>query len=252
MLSSFHTSALFENVENKNSFVKNAHLRSFQRDSEQNSVVGTVFAIVHNSKESLNMKNFYSIAKINLALAFTLVFAFSATANAAKASARNISLVVSDLAQKLKVDLAESNLQVKLGNVKENKLAANVIEVKGQAFCVLPADKTQLPISFTAKVNTAAQTVADVQYAFVENSFAPPAEEEILMKELMKKISADYKTDQITIAIDGFETFDAANNQKNLKGIGEVKIGEVEWNKINFDVIFGADRKATKIVYNIK
>ena len=204
------------------------------------------------------MKNFYAIAKINLVLAFTLVFAsaaFAANINAAKTGARNISLIANDLSQKLKVDLAETNLKVKFGTVEEKKVATNVVEVTGQAYCVLPADNTQLPMNFIAKVNIAAQTVADVQYAFVESAestFAPAAEEEILMKELMKQISVDYKTDQITIAIDGFETLDATNNQKSLKGIGEVKIGEVEWNKINFDVILGADKKATKIVYNIK
>ena len=201
------------------------------------------------------MKNFYALTKINFALILTLIFAFAvfaANANAAKIGARNISLITDDLSRKLKVELAETNLKVKLGAIEEKKLTTHIVEVKGQAYCVLPADNTQLPISFTAKVNIAAQSVADVQYAFVESNFAPAAEEEVLMKELMKQISVDYKTDQITIAIDGFETLDAANNQKNLKGIGEVKIGEVEWNKINFDVILGADKKPTKIVYSIK
>jgi len=141
---------------------------------------------------------------------------------------------------------------VKIENVEETRLANNLIEVRGKAFCILPADNTQLPINFEAKLDAAKMSVADVQYVFVESDYAPNADEEILMKELMKQISRDYKTEQITIAIDGFETNKAANNQKNLKGIGEIKIGEVEWNKINFDVVLGADKKATKIVYHIK
>ncbi|HEX8639058.1 MAG TPA: hypothetical protein VF692_13400, partial [Pyrinomonadaceae bacterium] len=140
----------------------------------------------------------------------------------------------------------------KIKAVEETRLANNLVEVKGKAFCVLPNDKTQLPIDFEAKLDAAKTSVADVRYVFVESDYAPNADEEILMRELMKQVSRDYKTDQITIAIDGFETSKAANSQKNLKGIGEIKIGEVEWNKINFDVVLGADKKAKKIVYDIK
>ncbi len=56
----------------------------------------------------------------------------------------------------------------------------------------------------------------------------------------------------MTVVIDGFETTDVTNSQKELKGIGEIKIGEVEWNKIKFNVVLNADKKATKIIYDIK
>jgi hypothetical protein len=205
------------------------------------------------------MKDKRQIIKLNLLLGifFSLTLASYAKNSgdvymSEALSDRSISLIANNLSQKLKADLAESNLNIKFGNVEETKIDGNLVEVKGEAFCVLPTENTQLPINFEAKVDTAKQLVADVQYAFVESAYAPVAEEEILMQELMKQISRDYKTDQITIAIDGFETLDAAGNQKNLKGIGEVKIGEVEWNKINFDVVLGADKKAKKITYNIK
>lgn len=201
------------------------------------------------------MKNFYRIARINLIAAITLSLAlasFAANNNNLKTSAKGVSAIAENLAGKLKADLAENNLTVRFGKMAETKLSAGTIEIQGEAFCVLPADKTELPLKFTAKINAAKQTVADVQYAFVESSYAPALEEEVLMTELIKQISADYKTDQITIAIDGFETLNASNNQKNLKGIGEVKIGEVEWNKISFDVVLGADKKAARITYSIK
>lgn len=71
------------------------------------------------------------------------------------------------------------------------------------------------------------------------------------MKELMKKISADYKTDSIVIAIDGFEVLQSADGNI-YKGIGEIKIGEVEWSKINFDVLLDTANKKAKIKYDIK
>lgn len=213
------------------------------------------------------MKNFKRIYKLNLIAAVIFSFAldtFAAPLGGADAfspksgTAFNYSLLANDLSQKLKIDLAENNLRVKIENIEETRLANNLVEVKGKAFCVLPADKTQLPINFEAKFNTAKQTLNDIQYVFVESdnvesdNYAPNADEEVLMKELMKQVSRDYKTDQITIAIDGFETSKAANNQSNLKGIGEIKIGEVGWNKIRFDVMLDAGQKATKIVYDIK
>lgn len=212
-------------------------------------------------RRAVVMKNFKQIYKLNLfaAIIFSFVFnAFAVPANDKNAfgnkseTAFDYSQLINDLSQKLKNDLGENNLQVKIEAVEEKRLANNLVEVKGKAFCVLPKDKTQLPINFEARLDAAKTSVADVQYVFVESDYAPSADEEILMRELMKQVSRDYKTDQITIAIDGFETSKAANNQSNLKGIGEIKIGEVEWNKINFDVVLGADKKAKKIVYDIK
>jgi hypothetical protein len=209
-------------------------------------------------QEVFVMKNLKQIFKFNILLTLTFSFAVNVFAinNDVPALKKKLtfdySMIENDLSEKLKVDLAENNLKIKFGNVEEIRLTNNLIEIKGQAFCVLPTENTQLPINFEAKVNTLRKTVADVQYKFVESDYAPSADEEILMRELMKQISRDYKTDQITISIDGFETINDANSQKELKGIGEIKIGEVEWNKINFDVVLNAEKKATKITYDIK
>ena len=204
------------------------------------------------------MKNIKRIFKFNILMTvfFSLALnGFAASVDVAKPKNNTVldySLIANDLSEKLKADLSDSNVKVKFGNVEENVIANNLIEIKGQAFCVLANENTQLPINFEAKVNPVRKVVADVQYKFVESDYAPSADEEVLMRELMKQISRDYKTDQITIAIDGFETLGAANSQKNLKGNGEIKIGEVEWSKIKFDVMLNADKKATKITYDIK
>lgn len=204
------------------------------------------------------MKNLKQIFKFNILLTLTFSFAINvfAIGNDVAAPRKNIifdySMIENDLSKKLKVDLAENNLKIKFGSVEEIKIANNLVEIKGQAFCVLPTENTELPINFEAKVNPLQKTVADVRYKFVESDYAPSADEEILMRELMKQVSRDYKTDHITISIDSFEIINAANSRKELKGIGEIKIGEVEWNKINFDVVLNAGKKATKITYDIK
>jgi len=209
-------------------------------------------------REVFVMNNAKQVFKINILLTILLSFGVNVFANyndvytPKRNSILDYSMIENDLSKKLKVDLAENNLRIRFGDVEEIRITNNLVEIKGQAFCVLPAENTQLPISFEAKVNPVRKTVADVQYKFVESNYASSADEEILMRELMKQISRDYKTDQITIAIDGFEATDATNSQKELKGIGEIKIGEVEWNKIKFDVVLNADKKATKIIYDIK
>ena len=204
------------------------------------------------------MKDIKQFFKFNILLVILLSFASNVSANnedvyTAKNNAPfDYSILANNLSEKLKADLAENNLKIKFGNVEEVKIANNLVEIKGQAFCILPTENTQLPINFEAKVNTLRKTVDDVQYKFVESNYAPSADEEVLMRELMKQISRDYKTDQITIAIDGFDATAASDNQKQLKGIGEIKIGEVEWSKINFDVLLNAGKRATKIKYDIK
>jgi hypothetical protein len=201
---------------------------------------------------------FRQIFKFNVLLVVFLSLTFTARAKNSdvvkpkNSSIFDYSLIAKDLSEKLKTDLAENNLKIKFGNVEEVRIANNLVEIKGQAFCILPTESTQLPINFEAKVNPIRKTVADVQYKFVESDYAPSADEEILMRELMKQISRDYKTEQITIAIDGFDATQTTDNQRQLKGIGEIKIGEVEWNKIRFDVVLNADKKATKITYDIK
>ena len=194
---------------------------------------------------------FNALLIVFLSLTFT-AFANKDVVNPKNSSALNYSLIANNLSEKLKTDLAENNLKIKFGDVEENKIANNLVEIKGQAFCILPGENTQLPINFEAKVNPIRKIVADVQYTFLESDYAPSADEEILMRELMKQIRHDYKTEQITIAIDGFDATQASGNQRQLKGIGEIKIGEVEWNKIKFDVVLNADKKATKIIYDIK
>jgi hypothetical protein len=170
-------------------------------------------------------------------------------------SEKNQQLVTQNLAKKLQSDLANDNVTVKLNNLKENTISKKELGLTGDAVCVLTADNRQFPIAFEVKINTINQSVVDVKYDFIEavSKFAPSQNEEILMKELMKQISRDYKTENIVIAIDGFENVGNTTGEKKFLGVGEVRIGGMVWNKIKFDVVLDAQtQKANKVVYKVE
>lgn len=184
--------------------------------------------------------------------AFATVFASNGkdVAKSNVSSSRTSTLVVQNLTKILKTDLVQENIAVNLGNLEQTAISNNEVTLQGNATCVLPVENTQLPIMFEAKFNLAKQTIDDIKYTFVESEYTPTSEEEILMKELMQQISRDYKTQDIVIALDNFES--SVGNKLRYKGIGEVKIGDIQWSKIAFDVTLNSNKTAAKIEYKIK
>jgi len=168
---------------------------------------------------------------------------------------KNQLLVTQNLSRKLQSDLGDNAIRVKLNHIKEYKISKNEIGLKGDAVCILTDEAGQLPIQFEAKINSTNQSISDVKYDFVENtaSYAPTSNEEVLMKELMAKIRSDYKTENIVIAIDAVENVESAVTEKKFLGFGEVRIGDLVWNKIKFDVALDArSQKANKIIYQVE
>lgn len=193
---------------------------------------------------------------LTVAMLFGSVTAFANNADVAFAkgvSEQTLSAIAVNLSKKLRADLADNSATVKISDIERQELSKNLVDFKGSAYCLLKSENNQLPIKFEAKINPRTQIVSDINYSFVEENdeYAPSTTEEILMKELMKKVSVDYKTESITIAIDGFEVVPSADG-KVLKGNGEIKIGEVGWSKINFDVMFDDENKPARIKYDIK
>lgn len=171
------------------------------------------------------------------------------------ATEKNYSLVTENLSKRLQNDLASDNVKVKLNNVAEYNMSKNEVEFKGDATCILNEKDTQLPIQFEIKVNLLNQSVIDVKYDFIEISAAYNSadNEEVLMKELMKEISRDYKTKNIVIAIDAVEIVENTNNENKFLGVGEVRVGDMVWNKIKFDVVLDArTQKASKVIYKLE
>lgn len=188
-----------------------------------------------------------------LIIATVCLFAF--TSAFASVGEKNNSLIVKNLSKKLQNDLALKSVTVQLKNVEEYRISKSEIGFKGDAVCILEDKNNQLPITFDAKLDAANQSLTDIVYDFVEpvSEFAPSSNEEILMKELMKKISKDYKTDNIVIAVDGVENVSNVNNEKEFTGIGEVRIGDLVWNKVKFDVVLDVKNKlATKVIYQLE
>lgn len=186
-----------------------------------------------------------------LVLIACLVFCTSAFA----VSEKNTFLVKEKLSEKLREDLADNKLVVEVNNLEEQIVSNSEVEFTGSATAVLVGKDDQLPLQFAVKLDSVNRKVTDIKYNFVEDNpnYAPSANEEILMKELMKQIRQDYKTENIVIAIDSVEKVENANNESKFLGVGEVRIGDLVWNSIKFDVVLNAQtQKANKIVYKVE
>jgi hypothetical protein len=176
-------------------------------------------------------------------------------ANASVKTDRYKTALIQKLTEKLRVDLADRTVEVKLNDVRDHRISKSQIDFNGKALAVVIDDKTELPFQFTATVNPANQSIEDVSYQFVEaNSiFAPAAAEDNLMKGLMRQISKDYNTTNIVIAIDGFDTTQRTAGETKYEGIGEVRIGDFEWRKIKFNVVLDSQNNtATSILYDVQ
>lgn len=198
----------------------------------------------------------YNLIKLNLIIIIlALLCACVMSANASTKSDRYKTVIVEKLTEKLRTDLADQSVQVKLSAVRDSEISKSQIELDGQALAVVTNDKTELPLQFTAEVNLNNQAVENVDYKFVEagSIFAPSMAEDSLMKGLMTQISKDYKTTNIVISIDGFDEAQLTSFQKKYEGIGEVRIGDFEWRKIKFNVVLDSQTSsATKILYTVQ
>ena len=192
----------------------------------------------------------------SLVISFLCFSAFSSTF-ASTENKQIQSLVINNLQRKLKIDLANETVSVKLNTLKEYTISKNQIGLKGSGFCFISSENNHLPMTFDVKVNSSNLRVIEVKYDFAEftnaSDFPLSSNKEILMKELMGRISQDYKTENIVLAIDEMEDVSNITNLKEFTGIGEVRIGTLVWNKIKFDVVFdNVTNKASKVVYKVE
>jgi len=201
-------------------------------------------------------KSLYDLIKLNVVIiVLALLAAAAIQASGSVRTDRYQAAITQKLTEKLRVDLADQSVQVKLNTVSEKEISSTLADFDGQALAVVVNDKTELPFQFTAKVNLNNQNIEAIEYKFVETEagFAPSAAEDSLMKELMTKISKDYDTTNIVISIDGFDTAKLTTSETKYQGIGEVRIGDLEWRKIKFDVVLDSQNStATKVLYSVQ
>lgn len=202
------------------------------------------------------MKNQYGFRKLNIIIIVLAVFGATAIeANANVKVDRYKTAIVQKLTEKLRVDLADQTVEVKLNDVRDSEISKSQLDFDGKALAVVRNDKTELPFQFTAQVNLAKQSIENIDYKFVEaeTEFAPSLAEDNLMKGLMTQISKDYDTTNIVISIDGFDAAKTGSNQTKYEGTGEVRIGDFEWRKIKFNVVLDSkSQTATKILYDVQ
>ncbi len=202
------------------------------------------------------MNIIYNLIKLNLIIiVLALLAATAIQASGSVKTDRYKSAIVQKLTEKLRVDLADQSIQVKLNSVRDDEISKSQADFDGHALAIVVNDKTALPFHFTGNVNLNNQSVETIDYQFTEGNseFAPSAAEDSLMKELMAKISKDYDTTNIVISIDGFDTARLTSSETKYEGIGEVRIGDFEWRKIKFNVVLDSQNKAaTKILYTVQ
>ena len=202
------------------------------------------------------MKKQGGFKKINTVVIVFAAFAvFAMQAQASVKTERFKNAIIQKLTEKLRVDLADATVEVKLNDVRDNEISKNQMNFDGKALAVVKDDKTALPFNFTATANLSKQNIEDVSYQFVEveSEFAPSMTEDFLMRDLMQKISEDYKTTNIVMSIDGFDSTKTVLNQTNYEGTGEVRIGDFEWRKIKFNVVLDAQTQTpTRILYELQ
>ncbi|HSK72477.1 MAG TPA: hypothetical protein VK892_12310 [Pyrinomonadaceae bacterium] len=167
-------------------------------------------------------------------------------------SSKTLSIAAENLTKKLKQDLVTENVRIKFTTVTQYAISKSQTGLKGEGFCVLTKENNQLPIRFDVKVDNLRKDVLEVKYDFLQfeepSEFAPTATEEILTRELMKQISRDYNTQDVVVAIDGFEKIEG----EKILGNGEVRVGGM-WKKIKFDVALNELKpQAKKVIYKLE
>lgn len=170
--------------------------------------------------------------KVVAAIILSIISAISISASARDQQAVNIA--VRGLSEKLQADLSMNKVNLKLGKVENQNVSNEEIIVSGFGTVQNAKD---ISLTFDVVVNPVKSEIVNVNYDIVTPADVSPvsATESFLMKKVMGKIRNDYKTEEIVMAIDTFETVKSIGGKTNYVGVAEVRVG-MEWNRIEFDV----------------
>jgi hypothetical protein len=203
---------------------------------------------------------------LNLLLVFFL-FTFSVTGAAAKpgdvfaktalSADETYSIAARGLVKKLETDLVLNGIKVKFVKVERYAISKSQIGIRGEGACRLGAEDNDLPINFDVKINVNNRNVADIAYNFVEaeetsESNSLSENETFVTRQLMEKIKADFKTENIVVAID-YLNENLNNGAKAFTGAGEVRLGDMVWKKISFEIVAeSANQNGATVKYKIQ
>lgn len=168
--------------------------------------------------------------------ALTMILSFAGLADAAGSNYKRSydDVALKALTEKLKTDLGVGEVNVKFDKVNQYNVSKSRVGVKGVGKYFINSSEVTAPITFDVKVNTTNLSVADIVYDFEEVADAVAAGsaiEENVTQKLLKQLASDYKTENVTIAVDNLEP-----QENHLVGTGEIRIGDFEWHRIQFEV----------------
>ncbi|HLM03152.1 MAG TPA: hypothetical protein VK400_19020 [Pyrinomonadaceae bacterium] len=198
-------------------------------------------------------------------------FLFTLGATAASANTKDVSapkamlsadetysIAVRGLTQKMETDLVLTNIKVKFVKAERYAISKSQIGIRGAGSCQLGAEDNALPINFDVKIYVNNRNIAEVAYNFVEaaedasQSDAPSENETFVAQQLMEKFKADFKTENIIIAID-YLNENQTGGAKAFTGEAEVRLGDMVWKKISFEILAGSENQTGAAVkYKIR
>ncbi|MDQ4120307.1 MAG: hypothetical protein M3209_02425 [Acidobacteriota bacterium] len=174
----------------------------------------------------------FLLAALTTILSFTVFAAASTVSNANYARSSQIALEA--LSNKIKSDSGVKDISLKFEKVNQYNASKSAIGVKGNARYFINSEFVA-PLTFDVKLDAAKLNVLHINYDFEDAddtiAIGSPVEENITQR-LLKQIGNQFKTANVVISIDNLETL-----ENQLKGTGEVRIGDFEWRRIEFDAM---------------
>lgn len=169
------------------------------------------------------------------------------------------SIAVRGLTQKMETDLVLTNIKVKFVKAEHYAISKSQIGIRGTGSCLLgTAEDNALPIHFDVKINVNNRNIAEVAYNFVETaedaseSDTLSENETFVAQQLMEKFKADFKTENIIVAID-YLNEKQTGGAKAFTGEAEVRLGDMVWKKISFEILAGSENQTqTAVTYKIR
>jgi hypothetical protein len=149
------------------------------------------------------------------------------------------------LSARLKKDLALELVTVQLSQVQTYNISKNLIGLRGNG------KANDLDISFEVKLNKTKLVPTDVEYQFIAPGLPSAFSEDVLIRDLLNELNKDFKTKNIVIGVDSFDSEKIENNKMKISGNGEVRIN-FDWKKLKFEILKSEKLNApVKIKYQI-
>ncbi len=206
-----------------------------------------------------NSTNLLSLVTLVFCIAILLTAnIFSMPAKKLNYSYKALNNMVSEkLKYKLQEDLFEEDLIVKIKTINGNQNSDDRFEMKGEAIYMFPKSNIKVPIRYEAQISLREREVKELNYDFVETKseyeYAPTNIENVIMDSLLKKVSAEYKTEDVVMALDDEKNSIISEDQKTYKGFGYIQINNKEWKKVQFTIELSLSGKdARKVFYKLQ